>query len=160
MDILDQVISFLADQNLDAYLVGGLVRDQLLGRPLRDIDLAIDGDAIEVAREFADAHGGAFYVMDDEHNVARVILQDTHIDFAQLRGTLREDLATRDFTINAMARQLGSNELSDPFHGHKHIEQRQVCAVSDEVFANDPVRLLRAIRIAGELGFEIGAHTA
>ena len=159
MDILDQVISFLADQNIDAYLVGGLVRDQLLERPLCDIDLALDGDAIEIAHQFADTCGGAFYAMDEEHNVARVILQDTHIDFAQLRGTLREDLSTRDFTINAMARALGSNELSDPFHGQKHLEQRQVCAVSDDVFTNDPVRLLRAIRLAGELGFTIGAHT-
>lgn len=159
MDILDQVISFLADQSVDAYLVGGLVRDQLLGRPLRDIDLAIDGDAVELARQFADLHGGAFYLMDEEHNVARVIFEDTYIDFAQLRGTLREDLSTRDFTINAMARQLGSNELSDPFHGQKHLQQRQICAVTDDVFTNDPVRLLRAIRLAGELGFTLGAHT-
>ncbi|MBI5304800.1 MAG: CCA tRNA nucleotidyltransferase [Chloroflexi bacterium] len=159
MNILDQVISFLGDQNIEAYLVGGLVRDQLLDRPLRDIDLALDGDAIELARQFADARGGAFYLMDEEHNVARVILEDTHIDFAQLRGDLRQDLATRDFTINAMARELGSNDLRDPFHGQKHLQLRQICAVTDEVFANDPVRLLRAIRLAGELGFEIGAHT-
>jgi putative nucleotidyltransferase with HDIG domain len=159
MNILDQVISFIADQNVDAYLVGGLVRDQLLARTVRDIDLALDGDASAIAREFADARGGAFYVMDEEHNVARVILEDTYIDFAQLRGDLRSDLATRDFTINAMARQLGTNELSDPFHGQKHLQAKQVCVVSDEAFQNDPVRLLRAIRIAGELGFAIGGHT-
>jgi len=91
--------------------------------------------------------------------VARVILSDVYIDFAQLRGTLREDLATRDFTINAMARQLGSNELTDPFHGQKHLAEKKIRAVSDEVFQNDPVRLLRAVRFAGELGFVIGAHT-
>ncbi len=160
MDILDQVISFLADQNLDAYLVGGLVRDELLARRVkRDIDLALDGDAAELARAFANAQHGAYYLMDEEHNVARVILGDTYIDFAQLRGSLREDLATRDFTINAMARQLGSNELSDPFHGQKHLQLRQICAVSDEAFQNDPVRLLRAVRIAGELGFTLGGHT-
>jgi putative nucleotidyltransferase with HDIG domain len=159
MNILDQVISFIADQNVDAYLVGGLVRDQLLARPVRDIDLALDGDASAIAREFADARGGAFYVMDEEHNVARVILEDTYIDFAQLRGDLRADLATRDFTINAMARQLGTNELSDPFHGQKHMHAKQICAVTDEAFQNDPVRLLRAIRIAGELGFAVGGHT-
>jgi putative nucleotidyltransferase with HDIG domain len=160
MDILPKVISFLADQNTDAYFVGGLVRDELLGRTAkRDIDLAIDGDAAGLARAFADMHGGAFYLMDEEHNVARVILGDTYIDFAQLRGDLRSDLATRDFTINAMARQLGSNELIDPFHGQKHLRAKQICSVSDAVFQNDPVRLLRAVRLAGELDLTIGVHT-
>ena len=160
MNVLDQVVSFIADQNVDAYFVGGIVRDELMQRATkRDIDLAIDGDAVEIARAFADAQCGAFYLMDEEHNVARVILSDTYIDFAQLRGTLREDLSTRDFTINAMARQIGSNELSDPFHGQKHLAIKQVCSVSDEVFQNDPVRMLRAVRLAGELDFTIGAHT-
>ncbi|MCI0476789.1 MAG: HD domain-containing protein [Anaerolineales bacterium] len=160
MNVLDQVLAFIADQNVEAYFVGGLVRDELLSRVVkRDLDLALDGDASELARAFADQNGGAFYLMDEEHNVARVILGDTYIDFAQLRGALREDLATRDFTINAMARQLGSNELFDPFHGQKHLALKQICAVSDEAFQNDPVRLLRALRFAGELGFTIGAHT-
>lgn len=161
MNVLDQVVSFIADQNIEAYFVGGIVRDEWLERTaLRDIDLAIDGDAVELARAFADAQRGAFYLMDEEHNVARVILQDTYIDFAQLRGTLREDLSTRDFTINAMARQLGSNVLTDPFHGQKHLQAKQICSVSDEIFQNDPVRLLRAVRLAGALGFTLGAHTA
>jgi putative nucleotidyltransferase with HDIG domain len=160
MNVLERVIAFIADQNVDAYFVGGLVRDELLERAVkRDIDLAIDGDAAELARAFADQFGGAFYLMDEEHNVARVILADTYIDFAQLRGSLREDLATRDFTINAIARQLGSNELTDPFHGQKHLALKQICVVTDEAFQNDPVRLLRAIRFAGELGFTIGTHT-
>jgi len=160
MNVLERVIAFIAEQNVDAYFVGGLVRDELLGRAIkRDIDLAIDGNAAELARTFADAIGGAFYLMDEEHDVARVILSDTYIDFAKLRGSLRDDLSTRDFTINAMARQLGSNELTDPFHGQKHLQLKQVCAVSDQVFTNDPVRLLRAVRIARELGFTIGAHT-
>jgi tRNA nucleotidyltransferase/poly(A) polymerase len=160
MNVLDQVLAFIAEQNVEAYFVGGLVRDELLGRTAkRDIDLAIDGDASELARAFADAMGGAYYLMDEEHDVARVIIGETDVDFARLRGALREDLATRDFTINAMARQLGSNELFDPFHGQKHLAQKQICAVTDEAFQNDPVRLLRAIRFAGELGFALGAHT-
>ncbi len=160
MNVLDQVLAFIADQNVEAYFVGGLVRDELLGRAVkRDLDLALDGDAAELARAFADQNGGAFYLMDEEHNVARVILNDTYVDFAQLRGALRDDLATRDLTINAMARQLGSNELFDPFHGQKHLALKQICAVSDEAFQNDPVRLLRALRFAGELGFMLGAHT-
>ena len=160
MNLLDQVISFLGDHDVDAYLVGGLVRDQLLKRAdKRDIDLAIVGDASELAREFADANSGAFYLMDEEHNVARVILGDTYIDFAELRGDLRQDLGTRDFTINAMARQLGSDQLIDPFHGQRDLRDKYVRAVSEHVFLDDPVRLLRAIRIAGELGFSIEQHT-
>jgi len=160
MNVLDQVLAFIAEQNVEAYFVGGLVRDELLGRVVkRDLDLAVDGDAAELARRFADSVGGAFYLMDEENNVARVMLGDTYVDFAQLRGSLREDLATRDFTINAMARQIGSNELFDPFHGQKHLALKQICAVTDEAFQRDPVRLLRAIRFAGELGFTIGAHT-
>lgn len=160
MNVLEQVIAFIADQNVEAYFVGGLVRDDLLGRTAkRDIDLAIDGEVSELARAFADTIGGAYYLMDEEHDVARVIIGDTYVDFARIRGSLRDDLATRDFTINAMARQLGSHELFDPFHGQKHLAQKQICAVTDHVFENDPVRLLRAIRFAGELGFTLGAHT-
>ena len=160
MNVLERVIAFIAEQNVDAYFVGGLVRDELLGRAAKhDIDLAIDGDAAELARTFADAIGGAYYLMDEEHDVARVIVADTYIDFAHLRGNLRDDLSTRDFTINAMARQLGSHELSDPFHGQKHLRLKQICAVSDNVFKNDPVRLLRAVRLACELGFTINPHT-
>jgi len=159
MNTLALVISFIADKNVDAYFVGGLVRDELLGRAMRDIDLAVDGDAAELARAFADSACGAYYLMDAENNVARVILGDTYVDFAQLRGSLRDDLSTRDFTINAMARQLGSHELTDPFHGQKHLQAKQVCAVADEIFQHDPVRLLRAVRIAAELNFTIGGHT-
>jgi poly(A) polymerase len=160
MQVISKVLSFIADQNIDAYFVGGLVRDELLGRSVkRDIDLAVDGDAIELARAFADAHGGAFYLMDEEHNVARVMLGETYVDFAQLRGGVRADLASRDFTINAIARRLGSNELADPFHGERDLHDRKVRAVSDDIFKNDPVRLLRAVRIAGELAFSLDEHT-
>jgi tRNA nucleotidyltransferase/poly(A) polymerase len=160
MNIQEQVIAFLGDQDADAYLVGGLVRDQLLGRAVkRDIDLAIDGDAAGLARLFADRHGGAFYLMDAEHDVARVILGDTYIDFAALRGDVRSDLATRDFTINAMARQIGSEELLDPFHGQHDLREKQIRAVSQTVFRDDPVRLLRALRLSGELGFTLEPHT-
>lgn len=160
MQVISKVLSFIADQNIDAYFVGGLVRDELLGRDVkRDIDLAIDGDAIELARAFADAHGGAFYPMDEEHNVARVMLGETYVDFAQLRGGIRGDLSSRDFTINAMARLLGSNELVDPFHGERDLRDKRIRVVSDDAFKNDPVRLLRAVRIAGELEFTIDPHT-
>lgn len=160
MQVLSTVISFIADQNIDAYFVGGLVRDELLGRVVkRDIDVAVDGSAIELARAFADAYGGAFYLMDEEHDVARVILRDTSVDFAGLRGDLNRDLASRDFTINAMARHMGRTELIDPFHGADDLRNRIIRSVSGDVFKDDPVRLLRAIRFAGEFDFDLDATT-
>jgi tRNA nucleotidyltransferase/poly(A) polymerase len=161
MQVISKVLSFIADQNIDAYFVGGLVRDELLGRPVkRDIDLAIDGEAIELARAFADAHGGAFYPMDEEHNVARVMWGDPSVDFAQLRGDIRGDLSSRDFTINAIARRLGSNERIDPFDGERDLRDKKIRAVSDDVFKNDPVRLLRAVRIAGDLIYSDGTPSS
>ncbi len=84
---------------------------------------------------------------------------ETYVDFAQLRGGMRNDLSNRDFTINAMARRLGSNELVDPFHGERDLSDKKIRAVSDNAFKDDPVRLLRAVRFAGELHFTIDAHT-
>ena len=173
MNILEKVTAFLAQRNIQAYLVGGSVRDQLLGRAeTRDIDLAIVGDASALARAFANAEGGAFYLMDVEHNVARVLFGKVYVDFAEMRGDLLTDLATRDFTINAMARPVVSkqltlytkqlsviSDLTDPFHGVEDLRARQVRAVGDGVFRHDPVRLLRAVRIAGELKMAIEPQT-
>ncbi len=148
-------------------MVGGSVRDRLLGRvETRDIDLAVAGHASKLARAFADAEGGAFYLMDLEHNVARVIFGESYVDLAELRGDLFEDLSTRDFTINAMACALSGDRLSDlrrwlvdPYNGAADLERKSVRAVSDVVFIHDPVRLLRAIRIAGELDLTVELHT-
>ena len=166
MNILEKVTAFLAQRNIQAYLVGGSVRDQLLGRAeTRDIDLAIVGDASALARAFANSEGGAFYLMDVEHNVARVLFGKVYVDFAEMRGDLLSDLATRDFTINAMARPAASKQLTvnsnliDPFHGVEDLRARQVRAVGDEVFRHDPVRLLRAVRIAGELNMVLEPQT-
>ncbi|MGE5263302.1 MAG: CCA tRNA nucleotidyltransferase [Acidobacteriota bacterium] len=164
MDILERVNTFLRRRNVTAYLVGGSVRDQVLGRPsMRDIDLALEGNASALARAFADATGGAFYLMDAEHNVARVVLGKLYVDFAELRGTLEQDLATRDLTVNAMARPLGapSNDIGnviDPFHGLTDLRDRQIRVVSDGSF-HDPVRMLRAVRLAGELDMTVEPHT-
>ncbi len=169
MELLTQVVEFLRARNAEAYLVGGFVRDLFLSRTGgRDIDLAIRGDAVALARAFANQRGGAFYLMDAEHGVARAWVGGTYVDFAQLRGDLPDDLATRDFTINAMARRADSADfdqlrdprgLIDPFNGHTDLRAHKIRAVSNAVFKNDPVRLLRAIRIAGELGFTLESET-
>ncbi len=169
MQVLNQLSGFLNSRSARAFLVGGTVRDTLIGRERYDIDVTVTAHAAELARAFADQVGGAFYVMDQEHDVARVIIEREGkrytVDFAQLRGeTIEQDLATRDFTINAMAVDLSTGpldraEVIDPFGGRADLLARRVRAVSDSVFLNDPVRLLRAVRFEASLGFAIGEAT-
>lgn len=159
-DILNRIRALTNEQGITAYLVGGSVRDQLLGRTaIRDLDLAVAGDASGLARHFADATGGAFYLMDAEHNVARVLWGNLYVDFAKLRGSIDQDLATRDFTVNAMARSLDEQSIVDPFGGQQDLRQKLIRALGRGVFQNDPVRLLRAVRMEGELGFRIERET-
>jgi putative nucleotidyltransferase with HDIG domain len=173
MELFERIVAFVEARRIKAYVVGGSVRDQALGRrETRDIDLAIEGNASGLARAFADAEGGAFYLMDAEHNVARVIFDQDYVDWAELRGNLETDLASRDFCINAMALPVSREllldshrssfvvgDIVDPFHGLRDIERRQIRTVSDHVFRDDPVRLLRAVRLAGELGFSFEKQT-
>ncbi len=131
--------------------------------------MAVTGDAIGMARSFADAMGGAFYVMDEEFDVARIIVEQDGtrqtVDFARMRGeTIEQDLATRDFSINAMAFDLSGglaaeSELIDPFNGRDDIDLRRIRSISRDVFDNDPVRLLRAVRFEASLGFALDPIT-
>ncbi len=173
MDLFAQVVDFVLESNAHAFLVGGLVRDWMLKRSVgRDIDLAVQGDAKSLARAFADAMGGAYFLLDAEHNVARSIVKQAYVDFAELRGDILSDLATRDFTVNAMAlpilrgRRLNPSEpmtvwpdLVDPYHGRDDLDHHRIRAVADNVFRNDPIRLVRAVRLARELGFDIEPRT-
>ncbi len=169
MNLLRHVSAFLQAHNTRAYLVGGAVRDRLLERETHDLDITVQGNAAALAREFADTHDAAFYLMDAEFDVARVILPSSKgrevVDFARLRGEqIQDDLGTRDFTLNAMALDLdalygGNPTVIDPFGGLKDIEARRVRAVNERVFRNDPVRLVRAARFGAELDFVVEART-
>jgi tRNA nucleotidyltransferase/poly(A) polymerase len=144
------------------------VRDLLLSRETRDLDLAVSGDALAVAREMADRLGGAFVVLDAERHTGRVVLHEGdetfYVDFATLRdGDLRADLGARDFTINAMAidvHEVASEpEIFDLFGGRRDLENGVVRAISDAIFRDDTIRLLRGVRLAAELGMEIDEAT-
>jgi tRNA nucleotidyltransferase/poly(A) polymerase len=152
------------------WLVGGCVRDWLLRRESNDIDLILPQGAIRLARSLADTFDGAFFVLDRERDVARAILTDRegnslHVDVASLRAAeLLVDLSLRDFTINAMAMPIdaviGSEdvavaEIIDPFGGRTDLDQGIIRAVTEGSFCDDPLRLLRAVRQAAELGFRI-----
>lgn len=154
----------------EAYLVGGYVRDRLLGRPTRDMDLAVTADVPQVARALAEAWGGSYVLLDEKHQIARVILPDTpepwYLDFSRMQGDLRQDLSRRDFTIDALAVNLHQKkngltraEVIDPFGGRPDLEAGLVRALSPQVFSEDPGRLLRAVRLAAELGFSLEEET-
>jgi putative nucleotidyltransferase with HDIG domain len=159
------VRALAAVRGVRVWPVGGAVRDVLLGRPLHDWDFAVDRGAMKLARAVADTLGGAYYPLDEERDTGRVVLVEQggirlDLDFAALRGgRLEVDLLARDFTINALALdQTGA--LIDVAGGLADLEDGCVRAVSDQAFQDDPLRLLRAVRIASELGFEIEPQTA
>ena len=153
----DAVLDALAGD--EAYLVGGALRDELLGRPVLDWDV-VCADPEAAARKLARANGGAPFPLSAEHGGWRVVLEGGRtVDFTPLHGTIEEDLGRRDFTMNALAQPLGDETYVDPFGGRSDIESRTIRHVSEHVFDDDPVRLLRAAVFADSLGFQLDPET-
>jgi Poly A polymerase head domain len=143
----------------EGWLVGGVLRDELLGRPVVDVDVACR-EPDRAARAFARAGGGAPFPLSERHGAWRIALGDGRtLDFTPLPNGIDDDLASRDFTLNAMARPIEGGELLDPFGGQSDIEGRTIRAVSEGIFAADPLRLLRAVRLEDELGFRCDGDT-
>jgi tRNA nucleotidyltransferase (CCA-adding enzyme) len=159
------------------YLVGGTVRDILLGEESFDVDIAVEGDAIELAGRIADELGGR--VRPHEKFGTAVVLygEGERIDVVTARtefydapaalptvehATIREDLFRRDFTINAMAASLKGDDfgrLVDPFHGRRDLEERTIRVLHNLSFIDDPTRIFRAIRYENRHGFRMDAST-
>ena len=161
-----RVVRRLAEERgVQVWPVGGAVRDVLLGRSVHDWDFAVDRDGLGLARAVADALGGAYFPLDAERDTGRVVLAAAdgirlELDFAALRGVnLEADLAARDFTVNALALD-ETGTLVDPTGGKADLEAGRIRATSERAFRDDPVRLLRAVRMEAELGFEIEPQTA
>ena len=152
---LDAVRAALREER--AWLVGGAVRDRLLGRPVVDLDLVVDGDARAAARRLALEVGGPSFELSDAFGAWRVIGPDRawQADLMPLREPdIDADLAQRDFTVNAIAEPLGGGELLDPFGGVEDLEARRLRMVSEEAFDRDPLRTLRLARFACELALD------
>ncbi len=144
---------------VEAYVVGGAVRDELLGRPVIDVDVATPDPEV-AARIYAGLSKGALFPLSERHGAWRVAFPDgTTVDFTPLRGTLEDDLRTRDFTINAIAVPVAGGERIDPLGGVPDLEAARLRAVEDTIFEDDPLRLLRAVRLEDELGFALDEHT-
>jgi tRNA nucleotidyltransferase/poly(A) polymerase len=145
-----------------AWVVGGAVRDELLGRPVADIDLVVGEDARAAARRLARRARGPAFELSGEFGAWRVIGPDRswQVDVTPLQGgTLETDLARRDFTVNAMARPLAGGDLVDPHGGAADLAAGRLRMVSEAGFDDDPLRVLRLARFACELGLEPEAGT-
>jgi len=142
------------------YLVGGTIRDELIGRENIDLDFCIERNAVRACRFIADAFDGDFYILDEERGAARALIQYKNdlvdVDFTPLMGqTIQEDLKQRDFTINAMAIGLENpDELIDPLNGKEHLQANLLIPCSENSFRNDPVRILRAVRFIDAYNLE------
>jgi poly(A) polymerase-like protein len=146
-----------------AWLVGGALRDRLLGRPTPDLDVVVDGDVRRAARSLGRGAGGASFELSDQFGAWRVVARDRswQVDITPLQGgSLEADLGARDLTVNAMAEPLGGGELVDPHGGARDLDHKRLRMVSAEAFVADPLRTLRVARLATELGFEIDPDTA
>jgi tRNA nucleotidyltransferase/poly(A) polymerase len=147
------------------YLVGGCVRDAWLGKPIHDIDMVIQGDTKKIARATANAYHGSCYLLDEERHTWRVQItwhdEPMVIDFAAPRAlAVEDDLNHRDFTINAMAVPVWKpDELLDVCNGWMDLQRKVIRVCSDTSFLEDPVRTIRAVRFAADLGFRIEPQT-
>jgi poly(A) polymerase len=161
--LIDKVRDALPGQEI--YLVGGAVRDVLSNRLSRDLDFAVPANGISLARRVANLLDADFVILDSERDTGRVIITDengtrTFLDFATYRGaSLDEDLRARDFTMNAIAIDLGARTLIDPLNGASDLRAKLIRACTATSLQDDPVRVLRGIRQAAEFGFKIEAET-
>lgn len=154
-------------RSVECYLTGGFVRDSIAGRPTADVDLVVGSDAMGAAQEVAAAIGAKYVPLDEPHQIARVVVPGgthLHLDFATIRGGIENDLLLRDFTMNAVALDLHradepSPALIDPTGGEGDIRAGVVRAIAEPRLREDPVRLMRAPRLAAELGFSIEPET-
>ena len=151
--------------NDEIYLVGGVLRDVLLGRLSHDFDFALPMNAVESARRIASAFQADFYVLDETYDTARVIVstedgERDFLDFAAFRGNdLESDLRGRDFTINALAFDLRTQTILDPLNGASDLRSKIIRACSETSLQDDPVRVLRAVRQAAAFEFKIEPGT-
>jgi poly(A) polymerase len=160
--LLAALAAELSSGGEQGWLVGGSVRDRALGRDSPDIDVVVTGDAAAVSRRVARSMAAPWFTLSEEYRAYRVVGRAAHLDIAAVRGgDILTDLAQRDFTVNAMAIPVGGEEgrgagpLIDPFNGLNDLQHRRLAAVSDRVFRDDPLRLMRAARFGHVLDLDL-----
>ena len=164
---LTQFSETLISLHLKGYLIGGTIRDLMLQRPIKDIDIAINTNPKNFLKKFNQKIKGHIVCLDQEYQIYRFIIKDRrHFDISPLKGDdILQDLVERDFTVNAMAISLNEivsskgPALIDPCRGVKDIADGIIKMVTNKVFRNDPLRILRAFRLSGHLHFTIDGKT-
>ncbi len=156
-----QIDTNIFPKSRGAYIVGGAIRDILRGRLPIDYDVAVVGNPFEFAHQVAKhTEGRLVEIGKSGLTIMRVIAEKTVIDISGIKGaSIEEDLHARDFSINAMAYDLYAGQLIDCLGGQQDLANKTIRMVSNHIFKQDPVRLLRAFRIAAMLQFDIESHT-
>ena len=153
----------LGEDAAEVWIAGGAVRDAALGREVTDLDLAVAGDPERATRAVAREGDGHAFELSAEFATWRAVARDRswQVDATALRGeTIEADLAARDFTLGAVAVPLAGGEPIDPYGGLGDLERRRLRVVAEDSFRADPLRLLRAARLAADLGLEVDPGTA
>ena len=170
--ILSKLKGFFLARSVPAFLVGGFVRDSMRGIPTRDVDISAVVDSPSLGKELAQSLGGAFVPLGPAGQVARIVVpspdQETWVvDVSSIEGSIYDDLLRRDFTVDAMALALedwGASDwqerVIDPIGGKSDLSQNLIRSVSPSAFRDDPVRLLKAVRLSATLGFRVERGTA
>jgi putative nucleotidyltransferase with HDIG domain len=177
--VFDLLRNAVAELDVRAFVIGGYVRDVILGRECKDIDVVVEGSGIELAKKVASKLGkGAHVNIFKNFGTAMIHLEDIELEFVGARkesyrdhsrkplvedGTIQEDQERRDFTINALAVALHSEskEIIDPFGGLEDIRNKilRTPLLPDQTYSDDPLRMMRAIRFSSRLGFQIEAES-
>ena len=173
-------IGRLADTlNAEVYVVGGYVRDKLLGKDVQDVDVLVVGNGIEFAKRAAEEFGNPTIATYEKFGTAMMHLGPLKVEFVGARkesyskdsrnpvvevGSLHDDLSRRDFTVNALAVSLNSaswGEMTDPFHGYADLEAKilRTPLEPSRTFTDDPLRIMRAMRFASQLDFSLEKET-
>lgn len=165
--IIDELETSIKSHNLNlilgflpkgSYLVGGYIRDIILGRKTEklDVDIVVPLNAIEIGQKIADNIGSKFIILDKKREVVRIILNNIYIDIAnQVSSSIEGDLCSRDFSINSIAFLFDNKSLFDPLNGLKDLEISLLRTHSENNLLNDPLRILRCFRFVSELNFQI-----
>ena len=160
-------------RNVSLFVVGGFLRDHFMNRKSHDLDLVANVDPRTIGMDLADSTGGQYFELNLDHSTARVTLNwgenFWQVDIGSIRGRdIHEDLHNRDFTVNAMALPLEKlasglswqDYLLDPFNGRKDLEKGLLRIIGEDVIVDDPLRMIRGIRFASTLQFDLEKQTA
>ena len=176
--LLSNIANLAASLGMPCYVVGGFVRDLLLGKPVNDLDVVVEGDAIELGKKLVESYGGKLTPHFKFHTaIWNLPDSDDFVDLITTRketydrpgalpsvtpSTLADDLSRRDFTINAMAMRLdgeGFGEIFDPLKGQTDLERGVIRVLHPRSFVDDPTRIFRAIRYEGRYSFQLEPAT-